>query len=68
MATRRVAPAPVAEATSVTYRKNIELLATTYASWHDPAILTLTNEATAVLYDHEVHTEARLRPDADLGD
>ena len=63
---RRIGTAPVPESVADTYTANLRALVTTLAEWTDPAVLTLTPEAGALLLDAERRLEPRLAPGSDL--
>jgi replicative DNA helicase len=64
---RDVDAEPISDELSERYQRSVRALALTLAEWTDPAVLTLTPEAAAILLDYERRIEPRLGPDGDLG-
>ncbi|QHY96634.1 hypothetical protein SSPS47_16120 [Streptomyces sp. S4.7] len=57
---RNLSPALLSEETATTYAKRLGGLAMALADWTDPALLTLTPEADAVMLAYQKVTESRL--------
>jgi hypothetical protein len=64
---RTIGASAVPAAVETAYNAAIEALATQLAPWTDPAILTLTPEASGTVLDIERTVEPMLRNDGDLG-
>jgi hypothetical protein len=60
---RKVGADPVPEDVHAAYAANVRTLVLTFAEWTDPAVLTLTPEAAALLLAAEQQLEPRLAPD-----
>lgn len=64
---RRLGTAPVTEAVEQAWDRLVRHLALELADWHDPAILTLDDEAQALVLEIERQIEPQLGPGGDLG-
>lgn len=63
---RNLTPDLIPEQVAETYTKTLGTLTLAMSGWTDPAVLTLTPEADAVLLAHQQATESRMRPGAAL--
>ncbi|WP_441251477.1 YfjI family protein [Kitasatospora sp. McL0602] len=63
---RNLTPELIPEAVADTYAKTLGTLTLALAGWTDPAVLTLTPEADAVLLEHQNATEVQMRPSGPL--